>query len=71
MKIKVKYDIPIAYWIKGETEIDIDEENFDQVAFHDKVKIMEKIAEDQGEIPINVSSAYEVGYADIREIIKE
>lgn len=68
MKIKVKYNIPVATWIKGELEIENDK-YFDQLDFHEKVEIMNKIAEDQGEIPVSVSSALEVGYAELKEIL--
>ena len=70
MKIKVKYNIPVATWIKGETEIESDK-YFDQMHFHEKVNIMKQIAEDLGEIPASVESAFEVGYADLQEVSGE
>lgn len=68
MKIKVKYNIPVATWIKGETEVD-SKKCFDELKFNEKVDIMKQIAEDQGEIPCNIESAYSVGYANLKEII--
>jgi len=67
VKIKIKYAIPIAYFIYGEKEIETDVQYFDDISHEERVRIMTQIAEDQNCIPVGISQALEVGYAKFEE----
>lgn len=36
MKVKIKYCIPVAYYIYGEKKIETDSESFDKISFDEK-----------------------------------
>ncbi len=67
MKVKVKYCIPILTFETGETEIEI------KCPFYDlqpdaKVEILERIAEEHGDMTTGMANALEVGYAYLKEV---
>lgn len=72
MKIKVKYFYPVWNTKEGETEIEIPDESLglhyitpeDYIFAHEE-SILEKIADDNFDDIINLSSALDVDYAGI------